>query len=78
MKKRDASTGRRYRDLQNEVSQLVRRDKQESNLLSLKKSSNGPNVLGHLADQVLGPKGPCPHPSPVQTDPLRPPWRRPR
>jgi hypothetical protein len=67
MKKRDAATGRRYRDLRNEVSRLVRRDKQDSNLLSLKKAGNDPKVLWHLED-----------PSPVQTAPLRPPWRRPR
>jgi hypothetical protein len=53
IKKRDAATGR-YRDLRNEVSQLVRRDKQDSNLLSLKKASNNPKVLWHLADQALG------------------------
>jgi hypothetical protein len=28
MRKRDSATGRRYRNLRNEVSQLVRRDKQ--------------------------------------------------
>jgi hypothetical protein len=54
MKKRDAATGRRYRSLRNEVSRLVSRDKQDSNLLSLKKASNDPKVLWHLADQVLG------------------------
>jgi hypothetical protein len=53
MKKRDAATGRRYRDLRNEVSRLVRRDKQDSNLLSLKKAGNDPKVLWHLADQAL-------------------------
>jgi hypothetical protein len=45
MKKRDAATGRRYHSLRNEVSRLVRRDKQDSNLLSLKKASNDPKVL---------------------------------
>jgi hypothetical protein len=54
MKKRDAATDRRYRILCNEVSQLVRRDKQDSNLLSLKKASNDPKVLWSLADQALG------------------------
>jgi hypothetical protein len=54
MKKRDADAGRRYRDLRNEVSRLVRRDKQDSNLLSLKKASNNPKVLWQLADQALG------------------------
>jgi hypothetical protein len=54
MKKRDAATSRRYSDLRNEVSRLVRRDKQDSNLLSLKKASNDPKVLWHLADQALG------------------------
>jgi hypothetical protein len=39
MKKRDAAAGRRYSDLRNKVSRLVRRDKQDSNLLSLKKAS---------------------------------------
>jgi hypothetical protein len=54
MKKRNAATGRRYRDLRNEVSRLVRRDKQDSNLLSLKKASNDPKVLWQLVDQALG------------------------
>jgi hypothetical protein len=54
MRKRDLATGRRYCDLRNEVSQLVRRDKQDSNLLSLRKASNDPKVLWHLADQALG------------------------
>jgi hypothetical protein len=53
-KNRDAATGRRYRDLRNKVSRLVRRDKQDSNLFSLKKASNDPKVLWHLADQALG------------------------
>jgi hypothetical protein len=54
MRKRDSDTGRRYRDLRNDVSRLVRMDKQDSNLLSLKKASNDPKVLWHLADQALG------------------------
>jgi hypothetical protein len=54
MKKRDAATGRRYRILPNEVSRLIRRDKQDSNLLSLKKASNDSKVLWSLADQALG------------------------
>jgi hypothetical protein len=54
MRKRDSATGRRYRNLRNEVSQLVRRDKQDSNLLSLKKACNDPKVLWQLADQALG------------------------
>jgi hypothetical protein len=54
MRKRDLATGKRYRDLRNEVSRLVRRDQQDSNLLSLKKASNDPKVLWHLADQALG------------------------
>jgi hypothetical protein len=54
MKKRDAATGRRYRILRNEVSRLVKRDKQDSNLLSLKKACNDPKVLWSLADQALG------------------------
>jgi hypothetical protein len=54
MRKRDSATSRRYRDLRNKVSQLVRRDKQDSNLLSLKKACNDPKVLWQLADQALG------------------------
>jgi hypothetical protein len=42
MRKRDSATGRRYRDLRNEVSRLFRGDKQDSNLLSLRKASNDP------------------------------------
>jgi hypothetical protein len=53
MRKRDSATGRRYRDLRNEVSRLVMRDKQDSNLLSLKKASYDPKVLWLLADQAL-------------------------
>jgi hypothetical protein len=48
IRKRNSATGRRYRDLRNEVSRLVRRDQQDSNLLSLKKASNDPKVLWHL------------------------------
>jgi hypothetical protein len=54
MKNRDTATGRRYRSHRNEVSRLVKRDKQNSNLLSLKKASNNPKVLWSLADQALG------------------------
>jgi hypothetical protein len=54
MRKRDWATGRRYRNLRNEVSRLVRREKQDSNLLSLKKARNDPKVLWQLADQALG------------------------
>jgi hypothetical protein len=54
MKKRNAATGKRYRSLRNEVTRLVRRDKQDSNLLSLKKAKNDPKVLWGLADQALG------------------------
>jgi hypothetical protein len=39
MRKRDLATGKRYRDLRNKVSRLIRRYKQDSNLLSLKKAS---------------------------------------
>jgi hypothetical protein len=53
MRMRDSATGRRYRDLRNEVSRLVRRDKQDSNLLSLMKACNDPKVLWQLADQAL-------------------------
>jgi hypothetical protein len=53
MRMRDSATGKRYRNLPNEVSRLVRRDKQDSNLLSLKKACNDPKVLWHLADQAL-------------------------
>jgi hypothetical protein len=54
MRKRNSDTSRRYRDLRNEVSGLVRRDKQDSNLLSFKKACNNPKVLCHLADQAPG------------------------
>jgi hypothetical protein len=54
MKKRDAATGKRYCSLGNEVTRLVRRAKQDSNLLSLAKAKNDPKVLWGLADQALG------------------------
>jgi hypothetical protein len=54
MKKRDAATGKRYRSLRNKVTRLVRRDKQDSNLLSLAKAKNDQKVLWGLADQALG------------------------
>jgi hypothetical protein len=54
MKKRNVATGKRYRSLRNKVSRLVRRDKQDSNLLSLAKAKNDPKVLWSLADQALG------------------------
>jgi hypothetical protein len=53
MKKRNAATGKRYRSLRNKVTRLVRRDKQDSNLLSLAKAKNDPKVLWGLADQAL-------------------------
>ena len=54
MRMRDVATGKKYRDLRNEVSRLVRRDKQDSNLSSLQKAGNDPKVLWQLADQALG------------------------
>jgi hypothetical protein len=54
MRMRDSATSKRYRDLRNKVSRLVRTDKQDSNLLALKKACNDPKVLWHLADQALG------------------------
>jgi hypothetical protein len=54
MRMRDSATGKRYCNLRKEVSQLVRRDKQDSNLLSLKKACNDPKVLWQLEDQALG------------------------
>jgi hypothetical protein len=54
MKMRDAASGRKYRNLSNDLTHLVRRDKQASNLLSLNKAHNYPKVLWGLADQVLG------------------------
>jgi hypothetical protein len=53
MKKQDAATCKRYRSLRNKVTRLVRRDKQDSNLLSLAKAKNDPKVLWGLADQAL-------------------------
>jgi hypothetical protein len=77
MRKRDSATGKKYLNLRNKVSRLVRRDKQDSNLFSLKKACNDPKVLWQLADQALGKDRPsCPRPSPVQTAPQLPPWRR--
>jgi hypothetical protein len=54
MRKRNSATGKRYCNLRNEVSRLIRRDKQDSNLLSLKKARNDPKVLWQLGDQELG------------------------
>jgi hypothetical protein len=54
MKKRDTASGKRYHSLRKEVTRLVRRDKQDSNLLSLEKKKNDPKVLWGLADQALG------------------------
>jgi hypothetical protein len=54
MKKRDTATGKRYRCLRNEVTRFGRRDKQGSNLFSLKKAKNDLKVLWSLADQALG------------------------
>jgi hypothetical protein len=54
MKKRNAATGKRYCGLRNKITRLVRRDKQDSNLLSLAKAKNDPKVLWGLADQALG------------------------
>jgi hypothetical protein len=54
MNRRDAASGKRYRIFRNEVTRLVRRDKQDSNLSSLKKANNDPKVLLGLADQALG------------------------
>jgi hypothetical protein len=48
MKKRDATTGKRYRSLSNEVTRLVRRDRQDSNLLSLAKAKTNPRSCGAL------------------------------
>jgi hypothetical protein len=45
MKKRDAATVKKYSSLHNEVTGFIRRDKQDSNLLSLKKAKNDPKVL---------------------------------
>jgi hypothetical protein len=54
MKQRDKANGKRYRCLRNEVTRLVRRDKQASNVATLAKSNNNPKVLRHLADEALG------------------------
>jgi hypothetical protein len=59
MKKRDTATSKRYRSLRNEVTRLVRRDKQDGNLLSLKQAKNDLKVLWGLADQALGKDRPC-------------------
>jgi hypothetical protein len=80
MKKRNTATGKRYRSLRNEVTRLVRRDKQDSNLLFLKEAKHNPQVLWGLADQVLGKD--C-HPFQCQSlawtgIPQQPPWRPPR
>jgi hypothetical protein len=53
-RKRNSATGKRYRGLQNKVSRIDRRDKQDNNLLSLTKAKNDPKVLWSLADQALG------------------------
>jgi hypothetical protein len=69
-KKSDTASGKRYRGLRNEVSRLVRRDKQDSNLLSLAKAKNDPQVLWSLADLALGKDRPtclCLRRSPAQT-----------
>jgi hypothetical protein len=50
MKRCDTATGKRYRYLSNKVTRLVRRDKQDSTHLSLKKAKNDPKVLWGLAD----------------------------
>jgi hypothetical protein len=79
MKKRDGATGRRYRILRIEVSRLVRRDKQDSNLLSLKKAGNDPRFCGALQIRHSGKTArPCLQPSSEQTAPPPPSWRRPR
>jgi hypothetical protein len=77
MRMRDSATGKRYRTLRNEVSLLVRRDKQDSILLSLKKACNDRRFCGNLQTKRLGRTArPCRRPSPVQTAPQQPPWRR--
>jgi hypothetical protein len=53
MKMRNAASGKKYRNLRNKVTHLVRRDKQDSNLLSLKKPNNDSKVFWGLADQAL-------------------------
>jgi hypothetical protein len=54
MKRHDAASSKRYCILRNKVTRLVRRNKQDSNLLVLKKANNDPKVLWGLADQALG------------------------
>jgi hypothetical protein len=54
MKRRNTDTSKMYRNLRNKVTCLVRRDKQDSNLLSLKKVKNDPKVLWGLPNQALG------------------------
>jgi hypothetical protein len=63
IRKPDSATSKRYRNLRNEVSRLVKRDKQDSNLLSLKKACNDPKFLWQLADQALGKDRPSLHAS---------------
>jgi hypothetical protein len=53
MKMRDVASGNRYRSMQNEVTCMVRRDKQASKLLFLNKANNNPKGLWSLADQAL-------------------------
>jgi hypothetical protein len=82
MKKRHTATSKRYRSLHNKVTRLVRRDKQDSNLLSLKKAKNNTKVLWGLADPALGKD--CPSlPASVNGVDRNPtatprPWRPPR
>jgi hypothetical protein len=54
IQKRNAATCKMFHSLRKEVTCLVRRDKQDSNLLSLAKAKNNPKVLWGLADQALG------------------------
>jgi hypothetical protein len=80
MKKCDAATGKRYRGLRNEVSRLVRRDKQDSNLFSLAKPKRIPRSCGALQIRHSGrTDGLCLRRSPSRKGyPPRHPWRRPR
>jgi hypothetical protein len=48
-----AASGKRYRNLRNKMTHLVRRNNQDSNLLSLKRANNDPKVLWGLADLAL-------------------------